>query len=200
MLVKCLLNAVQTVSAINRKGFFCVCVIHVFFCFAFMWVFILLELRGSIRLVYNFKQTGVWVKTKFPRQFRPTLPEDGGSKILRNVGIIPHHYMSSQPREDGDSKVLREIWYPVITLHGVTTQWRWRQQGPPKHWCPTTSLHGVTTHWGWRQWGLPKRRYSNTTLRHNPEDIDLNRHCIESLKSHIKVKVRSPCHEVVSIV
>jgi hypothetical protein len=27
----------------------------------------------------------------------------------------------------------------------VTSPWRWRQQGPPKHWCHTTSLHGVTT-------------------------------------------------------
>jgi len=39
-------------------------------------------------------------------------PEDGGSKFLRNVGILPR------------------------SLHGVTT-WRWRQQIPPKRWHPT---------------------------------------------------------------
>jgi hypothetical protein len=26
------------------------------------------------------------------------VPEDGGGKVLRNVGIIPQHYMASQPR------------------------------------------------------------------------------------------------------
>jgi len=25
-------------------------------------------------------------------------PEDGGSKILQNTDILPHHYMASQPR------------------------------------------------------------------------------------------------------
>jgi uncharacterized protein Veg len=45
--------------------------------------------------------------------------EDGRSKVLRNVGILPHHYTVSQPRrpglitklrsEDGRSKVLRNV-------------------------------------------------------------------------------------------
>jgi hypothetical protein len=26
------------------------------------------------------------------------LPEDGGTMVLQNVGIIPRHYMASQPR------------------------------------------------------------------------------------------------------
>jgi hypothetical protein len=41
-------------------------------------------------------------------------PEDGGSMILRNVGILPHHYKISQPRrplqpEDVCSIVLRNV-------------------------------------------------------------------------------------------
>jgi hypothetical protein len=67
--------------------------------------------------------------------------EDGVSKVLRNVGILSHHYTAS-----------------------CMTQWRWRQQGPPKRWCPTTSLHGVTTQWRWRQQGPPKRRCPTTSL------------------------------------
>jgi len=40
------------------------------------------------------------------------LLEDGNSMVLRNTGILPHHYTASQP-------------------------WRWRQYGPPKSWYPT---------------------------------------------------------------
>jgi hypothetical protein len=29
----------------------------------------------------------------------PLHPEDGGSNVLRNVGILPQHYASSQPRK-----------------------------------------------------------------------------------------------------
>jgi hypothetical protein len=35
-------------------------------------------------------------------------PEDGGSKVLRNVGILPQHNTISQP-EDGGRKVLRNV-------------------------------------------------------------------------------------------
>jgi hypothetical protein len=48
------------------------------------------------------------------------LLEDGNSMVLRNIGILPHHYTASQPS-------------------------RWRQYGPPKHRYPTASLHGITT-------------------------------------------------------
>jgi len=47
-------------------------------------------------------------------------PESGGSMVLRNVVILPHHYTVSSP-------------------------WRWRQHGPPKRWYCTTSLQGVYT-------------------------------------------------------
>jgi hypothetical protein len=30
-------------------------------------------------------------------QYTVSKPEDGGSKILRNVGILLHHYIASQP-------------------------------------------------------------------------------------------------------
>jgi hypothetical protein len=46
-------------------------------------------------------------------------PEDGGSMVPRNVGIL-HHYTVSQPRG-------------------------WRQHGSPKRRYPTTLLHGVRT-------------------------------------------------------
>jgi hypothetical protein len=29
---------------------------------------------------------------------RPWCPEDGGSTVLRNVGILPQHYTAPQPR------------------------------------------------------------------------------------------------------
>jgi hypothetical protein len=41
----------------------------------------------------------------------------------------------------------------------VTSPWRWRQQGPPKHWYPTTSLHGVT---------VQKKSTLNLHRRENP--------------------------------
>jgi len=47
-------------------------------------------------------------------------PEDGGSMILRNFGVLPQHYMASQRR-------------------------RWRQHGPPKRRYFTTTLYGFTT-------------------------------------------------------
>jgi len=50
------------------------------------------------------------------------------------------------------------------TLHYVTTQWRWRQHGPPKRWYPTTSLRGVTTQWRWRQHDPPKRWFLTVSL------------------------------------
>jgi hypothetical protein len=46
-------------------------------------------------------------------------PEDGGSKVLRNIGILPHHYTVSQP-EDGDSKVLRNIG--ILPHHYMVSQ------------------------------------------------------------------------------
>jgi hypothetical protein len=73
-------------------------------------------------------------------------PEDGDSKVLRNVGVLRHYYTVSPP-------------------------WRWRQQSSPKLWYPTTSLHGVTT----LKMGAAKSSetlvsYRITTRCHNPED------------------------------
>jgi hypothetical protein len=42
-------------------------------------------------------------------------PEDGGSFVLRNVGILPHYYTVSQP-EDGDSEALRNL----VSYHNTT--------------------------------------------------------------------------------
>jgi len=38
--------------------------------------------------IWDFHGNEYWISTL----------EDGGSKILRNVGILPHHYAASQPR------------------------------------------------------------------------------------------------------
>jgi hypothetical protein len=46
--------------------------------------------------------------------------EDGGSKVLRNVGILPHHYTVSQPSEDGGSKVLRNVG--ILPQHYMVSQ------------------------------------------------------------------------------
>jgi hypothetical protein len=50
----------------------------------------------------------LWVRT--PRNvvvgynlstLRPLYLDDGGNKVLRNVGILPQHYMASLPPDDG---------------------------------------------------------------------------------------------------
>jgi len=113
------------------------------------------------------------------------LTEDGGSMVIRNICILPQHYIASQPRrnrpEDGDSMDLWSVG-PTTSLHDVTTQknstWRWRQHGHLKRRYPITTLTGFITQksstWSWRQHG-PLKRWSchNTTRRHNPEDLDL---------------------------
>jgi len=35
----------------------------------------------------------------FPKTMTSLQPEDGGSMVLQNVGILPQHYMASQSRK-----------------------------------------------------------------------------------------------------
>jgi hypothetical protein len=46
-------------------------------------------------------------------------PEDGGSTVLRNFGILPQHYEVSQP-EDVGSEVLRNI--DILPKHYKVSQ------------------------------------------------------------------------------
>jgi hypothetical protein len=54
-------------------------------------------------------------------------PEDGGSTDLWNVGILPQHYTTSQPRRP----------------RSEISPWRWRQHGPP-----STALGYGLDNWG----------------------------------------------------
>jgi len=73
-------------------------------------------------------------------------PEDGSSKLLRNVGMLSQHYT-------------------------VTLPWRWKQQGPPKRWCPTATLHGhFTLKMEAARSSESLVSYRNTTRSFHPED------------------------------
>jgi hypothetical protein len=76
-------------------------------------------------------------------------PKDGGSSVLRNVGVLLHHYTVSQAR-------------------------RWRQQCPTKRRYPTTSLHGVTNQNMVAVLSSETSVSYHITTRHSPEDCDLN--------------------------
>jgi hypothetical protein len=133
------------------------------------------EHKQDLRLSRQWDSWILGCEEGSPKRCYPTTSrsEDGGSMVLRNVGILPQHY----------------------------TVWRWRQQCPPKRRYPTTTLHGLKmeaamssetsvsyhnttrsedggsnvdrnvgilqhyTVWRWRQQFPPKRRYPTTTLR-----------------------------------
>jgi len=99
--------------------------------------------------------------------------KDGGSMVLRKVGVLPKHYYTvlqhRTPRLDWvftfHFTLKMEAAMPSETLvsYCITTRchnkkdldltesshftspWRWRRHGPPKRWYHTASLHGVTT-------------------------------------------------------
>lgn len=68
------------------------------------------DIYGQIHRVHRDAWMGTsrrWVK-HFKEASR-LHPQDGGSKVLRTVGILPHQHNVSQPSEDGDSKVPRNV-------------------------------------------------------------------------------------------
>jgi len=66
--------------------------------------------------IFMIKDTwniGLW-------RFRYFSPEDGGSTVLRNVGIQPPHYtpqQSSKPRSISSRPWERQIWYESCATH-----------------------------------------------------------------------------------
>jgi len=80
-------------------------------------------------------------------------PEDGGSIVLRSGGVLPHHYMMSQPRrpwlhsEDGSSMVL---WNGGILPHHYTVlqprrSWLHSEDGGSMVLRNGVSTHKITT-------------------------------------------------------
>jgi hypothetical protein len=67
-------------------------------------------------------EAGVLPVRKFRIQY--ARPEDGGSEVHRNFGILPHNYTSSQHRrhrpEDGGNEVLRNVG--VFQHHYMSSQ------------------------------------------------------------------------------
>jgi hypothetical protein len=104
------------------------------------------------------RRTLLWIGGPYCSHFHT---QYGTSKVLRNIGILPHHYTASQLEDAGNEALRNDGILPHhFTCHNlkmerarssktlasyhittrVTTS-RWKQRGPPKRWYPTTSLH-----------------------------------------------------------
>jgi hypothetical protein len=96
--------------------------------------------------------------------------------VLRNVGILPHHYLRLHS-EDGGRRVLRNVSYQSLPPSSYR---RWKQHGIPKRWHSATSLHNVVA------LKMVAARsserlvsYHNPTRRHKPVDHDFSLHRLE---------------------
>jgi len=64
-------------------------------------------------------------RTGYVNQSHSTLhPEDGGSTVLRNTGVVPQHYMTSQPRIPRLESSLPENPKPRNRPTWLSTQWK----------------------------------------------------------------------------
>jgi len=114
-------------------------------------------------------ETSVFYHIATPRRN----PEEGGSNVFRNVGILQHYYAASQPR-------------------------RWTQQVPLQRRYPATSLHGVTTQkMETVRSSETSESYNITTRRHSSEDGRSKFLCNVGTLSHhhMASQTRSPRRE-----
>jgi len=52
------------------------------------------KLHTTYLLTFKSWSSGFWCRVVMWLQ-----PECGGSKVLRNIGVLPHHYTASEPRK-----------------------------------------------------------------------------------------------------
>jgi hypothetical protein len=135
--------------------------------------------RSSEMLVSHHIASWRWRHRTPPKLWYPTTfhPDDGGSKVLRNVDIPPHCILKMEASKSFETVVSHQI-----------LSWRWRQVVPSKLWYPTIfhpEDRGIKV---LRNVGIPPyfilkmvavrssetlMSYHITTRRHNPEDLDL---------------------------
>jgi hypothetical protein len=97
----------------------------------------------------------------------PTLhPKDGGSMVVRNVGTLQHHYMTSHFTLKMKKSMVRNV--------GILPRHYTRHTSPLKIesvWPSETSVsyrnttRRRTSPWRWRQRGSPKRQYTASQRR-----------------------------------
>jgi len=148
-----------------------------------------------------------------PKRWYPTTlihPEDRNSMALRNIGILPHQYTLKMetvwPSETLVSYHINTPWgwrhTPVRNVGNLPHQYILKMEAA---WPSETLVsYHICTPWWWRHTTLrnigilPHHytlkmetarssemlvSYHNTTRCHDPEDLDLNHHHRENLKS-----------------
>jgi len=81
---------------------------------------------------YHISSPWRWRLHGPPKLWYPTTsihPEDGGSMVLRNFGILPYLFTLK----------MEAAWSSeTLVSYHIFSPWRWRQHGPLKRWYSTT--------------------------------------------------------------